>query len=694
MSGDVKTRVEEGIALLMIDNPPVNALSAAIRTALVEEIKRLDGMPSVKAIILIGLGRTFPAGADIREFGKKTKAPMLTEVVTAIEACDTPVIAAIHGQALGGGYEIALGAHYRIADRKAKIGLPEVTLGLVPGAGGTQRAPRLAGAAVALELMTDGRPLPAPRAVELGLLDGVTDGNLVDAAKVYANYLIEKNAGPRRTRDMTDKLADYAAFQAAVDRFRDKANALPVPAPLRIVECVEAIPLMPFETALNFERGAFEDCEKTPESKALRHAFFAERKAAKFPGLDGAEPREIGRVGIVGGGTMGAGIAIACLDAGLPVTLVEADAETASAARARIDATYERAKKRGINDQAIAARLERLTVSEDLSQLSNADLIIEAIVEEVEPKAQLFQKLGQIAKEGAVLATNTSYLDVNALAMASGRARDVLGLHFFSPANRMKLLEIVVGEATAKDTVATGLALARRLGKMPVRAGVADGFIGNQVLTAYRTAADIMLEEGAGIGAIDGAMRAFGFGLGPYQVLDLAGLDISWARRKRLAATRDPAHRYVEIGDKLCAQGWFGRKAGQGYYRYSEAAPRGEVNPDARALIEAHRRDKGIEPRGFDSDEIRDRCLLAMVAEGARLVEARTAARPSDVDVAMLHGFAFPRWKGGPMHWADAQGLTQVRARLRDLAREVPELYEPSPLFDQAIKNGKRLSNL
>jgi len=705
MADSVSLSFDDEIALIVIDKPPVNALGAEVRQALQRALATAEAHPEVAAIVIAAEGRGFSAGADIKEFGTAPMAPALPDLCNQIEACKKPVVAAIHGVALGGGFELALAAHYRVAHGAAKVGLPEVTLGLIPGAGGTQRVPRLAGPVVALELMTEGRPLSARRAAELGLLDylvtpmGQSWPGPVEEVRAgaiaYARQLTADGKGPRPTRRIHDWMGDFLVYQAAVDAFREAAIGNPSMAPGKIADCVEAALLLPLDAAMTFERSAFEDCLNSPASKGLRHAFVAERRASKFPGLSGIKPRRVNEVGIVGGGLMGAAIAVACLDAGFGVTVAEMGVDAMAKAEDRIVAIYGRALSRKKLDEAtLTERLSRLTMCDSLNPLVGADLIIEAIPEDMASKADLFAALGRLAKPGAILATNTSYLDINALARQSDRLADFIGLHFFAPAHRQRLLEVVVGDHTAPEVVATATDLAKRMGKVPVRSGVTDGFIGNRLLTAYRTAADHMLEEGASPYQIDAAMRDFGFGMGPYQVLDMSGLDISWARRKRQARDRDPAQRYVAIGDMMCQAGWLGQKVGRGYYLYSKAAPRGAENHDTLALINSYRAERNVKPRAFADDEIRRRCLLAMIAEGARLLDEGIAQRPSDIDVVMLFGFGFPRWRGGPMKQADLMGLLGVRNALTGLSADAPELWRPSPILDVLIKNGQRFDDL
>lgn len=695
MNDHVAYEVRDGVAVLTITHPPVNALSFTVRSGLFDGVERAESDPTVRSVLIRAEGRTFPAGADVREFGRPRAEPILSKVVARIEACSKPVVAAVQGTALGGGFEIALGAHFRLAERSARFGLPEIGLGVLPGGGGTQRVPRITGAGPALDLMLSGKPISAEKASDLGLVDALVDGDVGKAGFAFARDLADKGAKPRPTCDRRDGFADASAYGAAIAARRAEAAKSPLEAPAKIVDCVEAAMLLPFEAGIAMERASFDDCENSDGARALRHAFFAERRAAKVPELEGATLREVNTIGVVGAGTMGTGIAVSCLDAGFPVTLVERDDEGLLRGVERIDAIYERSVSKGrMTEAARDARLGQLSGTTRMEDLAQVDLVIEAVFEETSVKEGVFAQLDAVMKPGAILATNTSYLDINALAATISRPEDVVGYHFFSPANIMKLLEIVVADKTDPNVVATGFALAKKLRKVPVRAGVTDGFIGNRILAAYRLAADFMLEDGATPAQIDAAMRAYGFPVGPYQVLDIAGLDISWARRKRLAATRDPAHRYVAIGDRLCEHGWFGQKAGRGYYLYEEGSRVGKEDPEVLQIIAEERAAKGIVPRTFSVEEIQNRCLAAMANEGAHLVEEGVALRPSDIDVVQFYGYGFPRWRGGPMMAAELRGLLSVENALKSWVEEAPEFWEPAALWGELIKNGRGFSDL
>ena len=694
MTNQVHYEIVDSIAVIKIANPPVNALSQIVRQGLLDAFIRADEDENVKVIVLLAEGKTFPAGADVREFGRPRKSPILSDVCNRIEACTKPVLAAIHGHALGGGFELALACHYRIALEGTSLGLPEVNLGVLPGGGGTQRVPRIIGANAALSLMITGKPISAEEAARVGLIDKVILKNLERAAMASAKNMITHQSEIRPTRDRTEGLADPAAFSEAIKSWRARVAGNFVPSVRCIVDCVEAAQLLPFDAGIALERQCFDDCETGAAAVALRHAFFAERRAAKVPELEGAEIRDIATIGVVGAGVMGSGITISCLDAGFQVKLVERDKDALERGRGQITENYEKSVAKGRIDQATAnERQSRLNVTTDMSHLSSVDLVIEAVYEDEDVKKEVFAQLDSVMRPGAILATNTSYLDIDELAATISRPEDVVGYHFFSPAHIMKLLEVVVGQKTDRDVVATGFSLAKKLRKVPVRAGVADGFIGNRVLTAYRTAADFMLEDGASPAQIDAAMRAYGFPVGPYQVLDMAGLEISWARRKRLAPGRDPKARYVAVGDLMCEKGWFGQKTGRGYYVHGHGLGPVE-NEDALAIIDEERKRKGITPRSFSEEEIQMRCLNAMANEGAKLVEEGIALRPSDVDVVLLYGYGFPRFRGGPMMAADQRGLLSVRNGLLSYLDEEPEFWKPSSLFDELIKNGRHFGDL
>ncbi len=686
----VTHELRDGVLVVTLAAPPVNALGLGVRQGLLAALDAAAADPSVRAVVLGAEGRVFSAGADIAEFGRPAQAPLLATVCDRIEALGLPVVAALDGAALGGGCELALAATARIASPRARLGLPEVTLGLLPGAGGTRRLPRLVGAAVALDLMLGGRPLDAGEALVTGLLDRVTEAPLGAAAETFARELIDTApAAPVDPAPPAAPAQDPAAWIAAVAAARTLPRDPDLPAPGRIIDCVEAALLLPDAAHAAFERMAFEDCLASDAAAGLRHAFFAERRAAR--GAPDAAARAVARAGVAGGGLMGAGIAAALLAAGLPVTLLERDRGTLEAALLRIDRLQETAVARGkLEAAAREAAWGRLTGTLAVEDLAPSDLVIEAVPEDAGLKADLLARLGRAAP-GAILATNTSYLAVDALAAAVPDPTRVLGLHFFSPVHAMRLVEVVPGHATRPDVTATGFALARRLGKVAVRAGAAEGFIGNRILTAYRGATDRMLLAGATPAGVDAAMRGYGFAAGPYETLDRAGLDISWARRRRAFAAAPPPAGDIAILDRLCAAGALGRKAGRGYYDYGGARP--VPNPEAAAAIAAERSLHGVAERGVTAAEIARAALAAIVNEGARLLADGTARAASDIDAVLLLGYGFPRRRGGPMHAADRAGLLGLR---RDLARwaATDPFWTPAPMLAEMIKNGTTFASL
>jgi len=693
----VRVQRDGAIALVTLHNPPVNALSTAVRQGLQQAFAELSLDADVHAIVIAGSGANFIAGADIREFGQPPQAPSLPEVCNQIEASDKLVIAAIHGAALGGGLEIALSAHYRVAVDTAKVGLPEVALGLLPGAGGTQRAPRLIGAAAALDLMLSGRHASAKEALRLGLIDHIATSNDIAAEGVaYARSLLADGAPIRRTGEQTAALADRAAQQAAIDAARaEVAKKKGLFSPSKIVDCVQAALDQPFANGLATERELFTQCLHSPQRAGLVHLFFAEREVTRSPETQSAQPRPFQKVGVIGGGTMGAGIAVSLLDAGLNVTMIERDDAALALGQSRVAKVYDGAMAKGrLTEEGKAAILTRFQGSTHYDALADADLVIEAVFEDMAVKKAVFAELDRVCRPGAVLATNTSYLNINEIAGSISRPQDVLGLHFFSPANIMKLLEIVVPAKVGADVVATGFALAKKLKKVPVRAGVCDGFIGNRILAVYRTAADHMMEDGASPFEIDAMVRAFGYPMGPYEMSDLAGGDIGWATRKRRAATRDPKARYVHIADRLCERGWFGQKTGQGWYVYEAGSRSGKPNPAVEPLIAEERAKAGVTPRPFTREELERRYVAAMVNEGARVVEESIALRPLDVDVTLVHGYGFPRHKGGPMKYADLVGLPQILADIQSFAKEDPLFWQPAPLLVRLVQEGKNFDSL
>ena len=695
-SSVVTTALHGDVLVVTIDNPPVNALGAAVRQGLLAAMQQAQADAAVAAVLLVGAGKAFIAGADIREFGKPPVPPALPEVCRAIEGSDKPVVAVLHGAALGGGLEVALSAHYRLALPAATVGLPEVNLGLLPGSGGTQRAPRLMGVQAATSLMLSGQHLKAQAALQAGLVDKLVEGADAQAAGLaYVRELLTAKAPVRRTRDLAIAEPQAALAWLEEQKAETAKKARGLFSPLKIIECVQAAVQLPFDEGLARERALFIECLDSPQRAGLIHAFFAEREVAKVPEAQAAQPRPVASVAVIGGGTMGAGIAVAALDAGLPVTMIERDAESIARGRANVEKVYNGLVAKGrMTEAAKAAVMARYTGSTNYADIAQVDLVIEAVFEDIEVKKAVFRELDRVCKPGAVLATNTSYLDIDAIAASTSRPQDVIGLHFFSPANIMKLLEIVVPAKVGADVVATAFELAKKLKKVPVRAGVCDGFIGNRILAVYKQAADYIMEDGASPYEIDEAVRGFGFAMGPFQVTDLAGGDIGWATRKRRAATRDPKARYVEIADRICERGWFGQKTGRGFYLYPEGARVGQPDPEVLAIVDAERAKKGITPRSFSADDIMRRYMAAMVNEGAKVVAEGIALRPLDVDVTFVAGYGFPRHRGGPMKWADMTGLDKVLADIQAFAKEDPLFWKPAPLLEQLVAEGRNFDSL
>lgn len=692
MSDAIRYEKLGDIAVLTAQNPPVNALGIDVRLGLLAGIEKAEA-EGAQAVLIYGDGRTYFAGADIREFGKPMLDPGLPDLCARIESSKLIVVSAMHGTALGGGLEVALSSHYRIAVPAAKMGLPEVNLGILPGAGGTQRLPRVAGTEAALEMITTGRPITAADALDKGIIDRVAEGEPREIGLAYAQELLDAAAPRRPVCDMpAPKAVD---FDARYDALLKKGRGQLSPATaLRAVQA--ACEADSFDAGILRERELFMELMNSDQRLGLIHAFFSERAVSKLPELKGVAPRSLAEIAVIGGGTMGAGIATAALLSGLKVTLLEMTEEAAAAARGRIEGNLQGAVKRGkIN----AARYETLTtqalvLATDYSALAQADLVIEAVFEDMTVKKTVFTQLDAVCKPGAILASNTSYLDINEIAACTMRPEDVIGLHFFSPAHVMKLLEVVVADKTAIDVVATGFALGKMLSKITVRAGVCDGFIGNRILSTYRTCADHMILDGASPYQIDAALTAFGFAMGPFEVADLAGLDIGWAVRKRLAPTRDSRERVPSFPDKLCEDGHFGQKTGKGYYVYEAGKRGGTPNPDVPGLIQANRAELGIEPRDFSDEEIIRRYMCAMVNEAAKVVGEGIARRPLDVDMTLLFGYGFPRYRGGPLKWADIQGLDGILADIRTYAKEDDFFWQPAPLLQQLVAEGRTFEDL
>lgn len=680
----VDSTTHGAIAVIAFSNPPVNGLSHAVRSDLRAALARALADPAIRGVVLTGAGGLFSGGADIREFNTPAMfaEPMLRQLIEQIDASDKPVVAAISGTCLGGGFELALAAHHRVAAGDAPLGLPEVKLGLLPGAGGTQRLPRLVGLDRALELIVSGEPVSATRFTGTALLDRVTDSDPLAAAIELAERSARSGVPLTRTRDLVLQEDDVPArCEAARDRLKARGPVLP--APLRAINAIAAA-AGPFDQGLALERATFLELMESPESKALRHAFFAERAAGKVTGVDLGAQRPIEAAAIVGGGTMGSGIAVCFLNAGLPVTLLEADQAALDRAVARIGAVYQAQVTKGkLSDAERSKRLMHLRPTLDWDDLRAADIAVEAVFESMEAKREVFTALDRVLKPGAILATNTSTLDVNRIAGFTTRPGDVLGMHFFSPANVMRLLEVVRGSATTPEVLATVLQLGRTLRKVPVVSGVADGFIGNRMLEQYVRQANYLVEEGASPAQVDRAIERFGMAMGPFAVGDLVGNDVSWAIRQRRRAER-PGYRFSTLPDRLCKLGRFGQKTGAGWYDYAEGSRNPMASQVVADLVSAHRQELGIVPREIGDDEIVDRLVYALVNEGARICEEGIAEKRSDIDVVYLTGYGFPAWRGGPMFYAEQVGFDRVCQRIEEFARLPtgdPFVWQVAPLL-------------
>jgi 3-hydroxyacyl-CoA dehydrogenase len=655
MSSPVNYTLTGRIGVISIDNPPVNALSHAVRQGIMDALDQAEGDAS-DALLIICEGRTFIAGADISEFGKPLQDPWLPTVVDRIEACAKPVVAAIHGTALGGGFEVAMGAHYRCAVASARVGFPEVKLGLLPGAGGTQRSPRLAGVEAALNLMTSGAPIPAAQAAEAGMIDNVIDGDLREGALAFTQELLDSGAAPRRTTEQPIAEHDAGVFDAFRATLAKKARGQI--APQYIVDCVEGATQLSVEEGMKLERAKFRELMDGEQSAALRHIFFAERAAAKVDDLPkDVALRAVESVGIIGGGTMGGGIAMSFANAGIPVTLIEINDEALDRGLAIVDRNYAGSVKRGkLAEEEAAANRALIAGSTDYADLADVDMVIEAVFEDPDLKKEIFAKLDAVCKQGAILATNTSYQDVDAIAAATSRPQDVIGTHFFSPAHIMKLLEVVRGAKTADDVLATCMNLAKRIRKVPVVSGVCYGFIGNRMLQPYGKQSQLLLLEGATPAQIDTAMESFGMAMGPLRVFDLAGLDVGYKARQALTDEQKGDPETYRVQDLLVEAGRLGQKSGAGFYAYDENR-RPSPDPDVQEIIESVAAEFGIERRDIDDEEIVSRLVGALVSEGRKILDEGIAQRAGDIDIVYLYGYGFPAWRGGPMHYGNVAGL-------------------------------------
>jgi 3-hydroxyacyl-CoA dehydrogenase len=689
--------IKNGIAVLKFDNPPVNSLGLELRQSIAEAIERGNADPAIEAIVLIGSGAGFSGGADIREFGtpKAGTQPNLPGLISMIEDSAKPVIAAISGVCMGGGLELALGCHYRVAAAGAKIALPEVKLGLLPGAGGTQRLPRLIGAEAAVNMIASGSTVASEKLRGTPLFDAFAEGDLLDCALDFARRVVSEKRGLKRVRDLKVAMPNHEAFFQFA-RNSVKAVAGHYPAPVSCVEAVSAAFDRPFDAGIKRERELFAALMQSPESAALRHVFQAERAASHILDVPGDTPtRPIRKVGVIGAGTMGGGISMSLINAGIPVVLLEMKQDALDKGLATMRRNYQGALKKGtLTEAALEQRLALVAPTLDYAPLKDVDLVIEAVFESMEVKKPVFEKLDAVVKQGAILASNTSALNLDEIAGFTKRPQDVIGLHFFSPANVMRLLEIVRGAKTAKDVLATAMQLAKKIGKVAVASGVCDGFIGNRMVARYGAAAHDLIMAGALPQQVDGALQEFGMAMGPFRMGDLAGLDIGMAGRKRRAA-EFPDRDLSSVADDLCAAGRFGQKTGAGWYRYEAGSRNAIPDPAVTAIIEKYRKQKGITPRKVSNEEIVQRCIYALVNEGARIVEDGIAQRSSDIDVVYLNGYGFPPWRGGPMFYADQVGLSEVARSLRHIAAQPnadKAVWNPAPLLARLSSEGKMFS--
>ena len=694
----VKHKIIEEIGLIEISNPPVNAISAGVRIGLLETIENLSLNEKIKAIVITAPERTFLAGADIKEFGKKVDAPILGKICDKIESLNKIVVASLHGTPLGGGLEVAMSAHYRIAAPNTKVGLPEVLLGILPGAGGTQRLPRLCGVNMALDMMLTGKHVPAKEALSSGIIDKIAENNnTIDNGIEYAKKLLEDGFKTRPTSQIQNKISDTKETSELILKFKDTASKKykNLFSPHAIIRSVEEGIKLDFPDAISNERKLFEECIESPQRQGLIHSFFAERANTKIPELKDGIPIEFNKIGIIGGGTMGIGISMAAMNAGFDVIMVEQNDEAIQKAKGKINSTYDRSVKlnRITTEQKIKT-MDMFSATTNFSDLKDRDLIIEAVFENMDVKKEVFVKLNQICSQDCILASNTSYLNVNEIASVVDNPSRVIGLHFFSPANIMKLLEVVVAEKTSKDTVATAFNLAKKMKKVPVRSGVCDGFIGNRILSKYLVGTYHMVEDGASPFHVDKVIRDFGCAMGIFQVIDLAGGDIGWATRKRKAPFRHKDDRYVQIPDRVCERGWFGQKTSKGYYLYGENVDFLTPNPEIEIICEQERKRAGITPKKFDDTEILDKYIAAMVYEGTKILSEQIALKPSDIDVVFTNGYGFPKWRGGPMKYADMIGLDKILKNIKKYSEEDPRFWAPPKLLEDLVKQNKNFDSL
>jgi 3-hydroxyacyl-CoA dehydrogenase len=701
---DLVTFTKNGdIGIITVNNPPVNALSPGVPEGILASVRAAQHDNTIRALVLIGGGRTFIAGADIKEFGKITSGQRKREIgmnplLAEFEDSSKPIVCAIHGTALGGGLETAVACHYRVAVASAQVGQPEVKIGIIPGAGGTQRLPRLAGVAKAAEMCAGGDPIRAPEALQYGIIDKIVDGDLLEGAIRFARDLVAKGEPPRKTRERNEKLKDQKANAAAIAAVREAVNkrARGLLAPGKAVDAVEAATKLPFDEGLKREAKLFEECLFSDQSKALIHVFFGEREVAKVPGIaKDARTIPIKQAAVVGAGTMGGGITMAYVNAGIPVLLKEVGQEPLDRGLDTIKKNYAASVKRGKMTQAqVDQCMGRITPTLSYDGFKKADIIVEAVFEEMALKKKTFAELDKVTRPDAILASNTSTLNVDEIASMTSRPQQVIGHHFFSPANIMRLLEIVRGKASSREVIATSMGLARTLGKVGVLVGNCRGFVGNRMFHPYQREAQFLLEEGASVEEVDGALFNYGMAMGPLAVGDLAGLDVGWRIRKEYAHLTPKGERQPLVADRLCEMGRYGQKTGAGWYRY-ESGSRGAISdPEVGKLITELAGKAGIKRRKITSDEIIDRTIYALVNEGARILEEGIALRAVDIDIIYINGYGYPAYRGGPMRYADTVGLKKVYERVAEFERQHGDLWKPAGLLKRLAESGKKFSDL
>ncbi|MDP2626621.1 MAG: 3-hydroxyacyl-CoA dehydrogenase NAD-binding domain-containing protein [Candidatus Rokubacteria bacterium] len=696
MASPVEYQRRGSVGVITINNPPVNALSVAVRQGIADGLAQAAADAQAKAVVIIGGGRTFIAGADIREFGKPLQPPDLNEVIRRIEQSPKPVVAALHGTALGGGLEVALGCHYRCAVAAAQVGFPEVKLGLLPGAGGTQRLPRVAGVEAALKMITSGNPIPAAQAAALGLVDEVVPGDLLDGAVAYAERLVAEARPLRKISEMQDKVAGVAPAVFDESRKGLARSARGFEAPQRCVDAVQAAATLPFAEGLKRERELFAGLMQGTQSKAQIHVFFSEREVTKIPDVPKETPvKPIRSAAVIGAGTMGGGIAMNFANAGIPVRVLEMSQEALDRGLAVVRKNYAATVEKGrLSQKDMDTRMSLISSTLSYDEIGSADIVVEAVFEEMDVKKTVFGILDKAARADAILATNTSTLDIDAIAGATSRPGQVIGTHFFSPANVMRLLEIVRGARTSKETIATAMELARKIRKVGVLVGNCDGFAGNRMLHGYIREAEFLLAEGALPQQVDKVIYDFGLPMGPFTMGDLAGLDVGWRIRKGKAATRPKHLRYSPIGDRICELGRFGQKTGAGWYRYEKGSRNPVPDPDIEALIITTSKEQGIERRQISDEEILKRCMYALINEGAKIIEEGIAIRSSDIDVIYIYGYGFPVYRGGPMFYADTVGLGPVYDDICAFHKTHGDFWQPAPLLERLAREGKRFRDL